>query len=327
MVEEFLKYIEAERRYSPRTVAIYRDALEAFYGYAYPQDRCAADGRGKVRSEQLSEVQQREALTFSTIRGFVAFSMEDGLSPRTVNLRLSALSSFCSWAVRRKLLASNPVRRIPRPKESHRLPEFYTQMSLEHFFDSRGLDGSGKACSQMDMHHYRNGVMLLLLYATGMRRSEIVNLRVGDFDPHRGVFTVLGKGDKMREIPVPASVCQEISLYLERIRKEFPEADRCGRFFLTDSGAPIYPEFVNEAVHEELDGEEGFTGRKSPHVLRHSLATHLLNNGADLNSIKEILGHSSLAATQVYTHNSFEQLKNTYLTAHPRAKNGGKNED
>ena len=160
-----------------------------------------------------------------------------------------------------------------------------------------------------------------------MRRSEIVGLRRSDFDPGRKVFTVLGKGDKMREIPVPASVCQEILLYLERIRKEFPDVPEGGRFFLTDAGQPIYPELVNETVHEELDGVEGFTGRKSPHVLRHSLATHLLNNGADLNSIKEILGHSSLAATQVYTHNSFEQLKDTYLTAHPRAKNGGKNED
>ena len=179
----------------------------------------------------------------------------------------------------------------------------------------------------MSLHDYRNGVMMLVLYATGMRRSEIVGLCRSDFDPGRKVFTVLGKGDKMREIPVPASVCQEILLYLERIRKEFPEVPEGGRFFLTDAGQPIYPELVNETVHEELDGVEGFTGRKSPHVLRHSLATHLLNRGADLNSIKEILGHSSLAATQVYTHNSFEQLKDTYLTAHPRAKNGGKHED
>ena len=114
---------------------------------------------------------------------------------------------------------------------------------------------------------------------------------------------------------------------MERIKKEFPESPDDGRFFLTDAGKPLYPELVNEAVHEQLNGVEGFSGKKSPHVLRHSLATHLLNNGADLNSIKEILGHASLATTQVYTHSSFEQLKDTYLTAHPRAKNGGKHED
>ena len=316
MVEEFLQYIAAERRYSPRTCAIYREVLETFYSYAYPAPKT-----------ELSSQQELDALTFSSIRGFVAFSMDEGLSPRTVNLRLSALSSYCSWLVRRSLLPSNPVRRIARPKESHRLPEFFTEMALEHFFDSKGLDGSGRACSRMSLHDYRNGVMILLLYATGMRRSELAGLRRSDFDSGRNVFTVLGKGDKMREIPVPVSVCKEILLYLERIKAEFPGISDNGSFFLTDSGAPIYPELVNEAVHEQLDGVEGFTGRKSPHVLRHSLATHLLNNGAELNSIKEILGHSSLAATQVYTHNSFEQLKNTYLTAHPRAKNGGKNED
>ena len=296
MLEEFLKYISDERRYSPRTCAVYREALEAFYRYAYPQDNAPEAGAFPA---PLSPQQQLEALTFSSIRGFVAFSMDEGLSPRTVNLRLSALSSYCSWLVRRSLLPSNPVRRIARPKESRRLPEFYTEISLEHFFASKGLDGSGDACARMSLHEYRNGVMMLVLY----------------------------EGDKMREIPVPASVCQEILLYLERIRKEFPDVPEGGRFFLTDAGQPIYPELVNETVHEELDGVEGFTGHKSPHVLRHSLATHLLNNGADLNSIKEILGHSSLAATQVYTHNSFEQLKDTYLTAHPRAKNGGKNED
>ncbi len=316
MVEEFLQYIAAERRYSPRTCAIYREVLETFYSYAYPAPKT-----------ELSSQQELDALTFSSIRGFVAFSMDEGLSPRTVNLRLSALSSYCSWLVRRSLLPSNPVRRIARPKESHRLPEFFTEMALEHFFDSKGLDGSGRACSRMSLHDYRNGVMILLLYATGMRRSELAGLRRSDFDSGRNVFTVLGKGDKMREIPVPVSVCKEILLYLERIKAEFPGISDNGSFFLTDSGAPIYPELVNEAVHEQLDGVEGFTGRKSPHVLRHSLATHLLNNGADLNSIKEILGHSSLAATQVYTHNSFEQLKNTYLTAHPRAKKGGNNEN
>ena len=326
MPEEFLQYIAAQRRYSPRTCAVYREAIEAFYRYAYPQDNAPEAG---ALPAPLSPQQQLEALTFSSIRGFVAFSMDEGLSPRTVNLRLSALSSYCSWLVRRSLLPSNPVRRIARPKESRRLPEFYTdtEISLEHFFASKGLDGSGDACARMSLHEYRNGVMMLVLYATGMRRSEIVGLRRSDFDPGRNVFTVLGKGDKMREIPVPASVCKEILLYLERIRKEFPDVPVDGRFFLTDAGQPIYPELVNETVHEELDGVEGFTGRKSPHVLRHSLATHLLNRGADLNSIKEILGHSSLAATQVYTHNSFEQLKDTYLTAHPRAKKGGNNEN
>ncbi|MBQ1709310.1 MAG: tyrosine-type recombinase/integrase, partial [Bacteroidales bacterium] len=119
-----------------------------------------------------------------------------------------------------------------------------------------------------------------------------------------------------------ALICQEILLYLEKLDEAYP-ANPEGKFFLTDKGAPLYLGFVDKVVRRELSGVEGFTGKKSPHVLRHSLATHLLNRGADLGSIKEILGHSSLAATQVYTHNSFEQLKKIYVTAHPRAKNGG----
>ena len=323
MTEEFLQYIASERRYSPRTCAIYREAIEAFYRREYPEN--FTDGEPGLAG--LSREKELEALNFNSIRGFVAFSLDSGLSPRTVNLRLSALSSYCAWLVRKSVLASNPVHRIVRPKEKRRLPEFYTEVSLEHFFNAKGLDGSGRACAELSFHDYRNALMILVLYSTGMRRSELVSLRRNDFDPGRRVFTVLGKGDKMREIPAPVSVCQEILLYLKRIKEEFPEAAEDGSFFLTDSGAPIYPEFVNETVHEELDGVEGFSGKKSPHVLRHSLATHLLNEGADLNSIKELLGHASLAATQVYTHNSFEQLRNVYLTAHPRAKNGGKHED
>ena len=165
----------------------------------------------------------------------------------------------------------------------------------------------------------RERMIILTLYATGMRRAELCGLKVSDFDRDRKVIRVTGKGDKTREIPVPDRICQELLLYLKRREEEFAGgAD--GWFFVTDSGKQLYPQFVNNLVRKALEGEEGFSGKKSPHVLRHSLATHLLNNGADINSIKEVLGHANLAATQVYTHNSFEQLKSTYLTAHPRAK-------
>ncbi|MCF0172195.1 MAG: tyrosine-type recombinase/integrase [Bacteroidales bacterium] len=167
-------------------------------------------------------------------------------------------------------------------------------------------------------------MIILLLYVTGMRRSELCALKIRDFDPGRKVIRVIGKGDKEREIPVPDRICRELSLYLNKMNDEGVE-NPSGYFFLTDSRKPLYPAFVNNLVRREFSGRDGFSARKSPHVLRHSLATHLLNAGADLSSIKEILGHSSLAATQVYTHNSFEKLKSTYLTAHPRAKKGGTN--
>ena len=262
-----------------------------------------------------------EALTPRNIRSYIARSLDKGLSARTVNLRLSALSTWAQWLLRQGLLDANPVRKVPRPKQQKRLPDFYTQKAIDNYFDE-----SRRRVEERpdDFSLLRNRMMMLVLYATGMRRAELCNLSVADFDRGRQLFRVLGKGDKLREIPVPALICQEISLYLEKLGEAYPDNPQ-GKFFLTDKGAPLYLAFADNVVKSELAGVAGFTGKKSPHVLRHSLATHLLNRGADLTSIKEILGHSSLAATQVYTHNSFEQLKKTYLTAHPRAKNGGKN--
>lgn len=322
MIEGFIRYIKFEKRYSERTCKIYEDALLSFYRLTF-EDVLEKGGT----LDSLSESDLLSVLTYPLIRSYVAKKLEAGeLSERSVNLHLSALSSYCAWLVAGEKLLSNPVKKVTRPKESRRLPEFYTQTSLDNFFEAQGFDGSERASRDLPFHKYRNLVLLLLIYSTGMRRSEVVALRQEDFDAQRMVFRITGKGDKLREIPVPISICKEILLYLERIKREFPSLDE-GAFFVTDSGQNIYPEFVNKVVHEELDGQEGFSGKKSPHVLRHSLATHLLNNGADLNSIKEILGHSSLAATQVYTHNSFEILKKTYITAHPRAKNGGNYEN
>ena len=166
------------------------------------------------------------------------------------------------------------------------------------------------------------------LYNTGIRRSELVGLRRKDMDFSRHVMRVHGKGDKTREIPLLPSFCQEISLYLQAVDTmagSIQSGD--SPLFVTAKGIAVYPRLVDRIVRQELGEAEGFSGRKSPHVLRHTVATELLDDGVDLNSIKEFLGHSSLAATQVYTHNSIEKLKNVYESAHPRAKNGGKNGD
>ena len=300
--ENFIRFLQTERRYSPRTVRLYDEAVSEFYAFL-------------EEDEPVPSV-----LTTRNIRSYVAHGLDSGLSARTMNLKLSALSTWCNWLLRQGLLVSNPVRKVPRPKQEKKLPQFYTEKSLDNYFDE-----SRKRCEEQpdDFRLFRNRMLMLVLYSTGMRRAEICSLRISDFDRSRQLFRVVGKGDKQREIPVPALICQEILLYLEKMGEAYPDNPE-KRFFLTDKGAPLYLAFVDNVVRRELSGLDGFTGRKSPHVLRHSLATHLLNRGADLTSIKEILGHSSLAATQVYTHNSFEQLKKTYLTAHPRAKNGGK---
>ncbi|MCQ2148895.1 MAG: tyrosine-type recombinase/integrase [Bacteroidales bacterium] len=171
-------------------------------------------------------------------------------------------------------------------------------------------------------------LIVSLLYNTGIRRAELLSLTVSSLDRGRSVLRVKGKGDKMREIPLVPSVCDEISLYLQSVDTMVG----CVRtadspLLVTLKGRALYPVFVDRAVKKELESVPGITGRKSPHVLRHTLATELLSDGADINSIKEFLGHSSLAATQVYTHNSIEKLLKVYDNAHPRAKNGGKNGD
>ena len=303
IIDGFIDSLKVQKRYSPRTQALYADALRDFYCYFFPET-------------EPSDAEGIELLTPVNIRGFVAVSLDNGLSPQSVNLRLCALSSFCKYLIRQEMLETNPVLKVPRPKQEKRLPQFYTESSIANYFDE-----SFAGCQEdPSFGKLRSRTMMLILYCTGMRRAELCSLKVSDFDPERRVFRVIGKGDKQREIPVPVLICEEIILYLNCCREQnFSNPE--GLFFLTDSGRPLYPAFVNNTVRKELSGLAGFTGKKAPHALRHSLATHLLNRGADLMSIKEILGHSSIAATQIYTHNSFEQLKKTYLTAHPRAKN------
>jgi integrase/recombinase XerC len=312
LLTDFLNYIRVQKRYSPRTLSLYEESVKEYYIFIFPE-------KG-MNNDNIDDSEAIEVLTPTNIRGFIAQGLEKGLSSRTMNLKLSALSSYCTFLLKNGVIPSNPVKKVYRPKENKKLPEFYTEKAMSEYLHGRKSDADYTG----DFKRNRNHIILLVLYATGMRRAELCSLKLSDFDEKRSIFRVVGKGDKMREIPVPTLISKEIILYLKRIMIEYPDNEG-GYFFLTDKGNPIYLSFVNNVVKKELSGVKGFTGKKSPHLLRHSLATHLLNNGADLNSIKEILGHSSLAATQIYTHNSFEQLKKTYLTAHPRAKNGGKN--
>jgi integrase/recombinase XerC len=264
---------------------------------------------------------------------------EGGLTPKSVSLHMSALSGFCSFLVKEDLMKSNPVRTISRPKIQKRLPEYYREEAIREYFDktadyaSRELldtfisspeSEHGKALYERRLAR----LIISILYDTGLRRSELIGLKIENVDFARQTLKVVGKGNKMREIPLLTALCQEILLYLEAV-----EALMCGKrslkepLLVTFRGRPLYPVFVDRTVKTELGEVKGITGRKSPHVLRHSIATELMNEGTDLNSIKEMLGHSSLATTQVYTHSSFARLKDIYEHAHPRAKNGGKHGD
>ena len=308
-VDAYIRYISSVRRYSPRTQDIYRNVLEEYVGYS-------VDGEC-TESALLSRLKPK------FIRNYEVWLLDTRKeSPRTVSQHLSVLSGFCRYLIKEGLLQTNPVHLVTRPKVEKRLPVFFREEPLKEYFASTcGVPEFGTYEQQLAR------LVISILYNTGIRRSELIGLNRSGFDPSRRVLHVLGKGDKMREIPLIPSLCEEISLYLQTVDSKFCDLDSASPLLLTPKGGRLYPVFVDRTVKKELGAVDGITGRKSPHVLRHTLATELLDDGADINSIKELLGHSSLAATQIYTHNSIERLQSVYQSAHPRAKNGGKNGD
>ena len=327
LIEKYISYIRDIRRYSGRTVQLYEDAIRNF---------CKA----VLESDQPSDSDLVASLNFSQIRSHMVCLMdEQHLAPKTVSLHMSALSGFCRYLVKEGHLKSNPVRLVRKPKVEKRLPEYYRNDALEEYFRYTAIYASQeyldaflsdpKADYSKDFYERRLARLIIsMLYGTGLRRSELIALKIEDVDFGRGKLKVVGKGNKMREIPLVASLCEEILLYLKAV-EAMAETERSLKepLLVTYTGIPLYPTYVDRAVKKELGGAKGITGRRSPHVLRHSIATELMNEGTDLNSIKEMLGHSSLATTQVYTHSSFARLKSIYEQAHPRAKNGGQHGD
>ncbi len=318
LIDEYITYVKEVRRYSPRTCELYSDILKEF--------------------SEFCDREILESLTPSMIRSYEVYLLDSRKEdPRTVNLHLSVLSGFCKFLMKNGHLKSNPARVVSRPKVEKRLPVFYREESMKDYFDRTEHDASEETLSLItgddkvskQLYSRRlSRLIVSMLYSTGMRRSELIGLSIGNVDFSRKVMKVRGKGDKTREIPLVPSLCNEISLYLQSVETiEGRARSATDPLLVTVTGSKLYPVFVDRVIKSELGQVGSITGRKSPHVLRHSLATELLNEGADLNSIKELLGHSSLAATQVYTHNSVEKLKKVYLTAHPRAKSGGKNGD
>lgn len=330
LIEKYLDYVKNVRRYSSRTFNIYKDVLENFRISLFP---------GTV-SEQICDDAFLEALNPSEIRSYeVSLLDEKGLDTKTVNLHLSVLSGLCTYLVKTGILQSNPVKLVSRPKVEKRLPVFYKKDSMEEYFASTDVYASRdmldifRQCSQSKhgkvLYEQRLARLIMsMLFSLGLRRSELISMDISDVDFARKIVRVHGKGDKMREIPLIVSLSEEILLYLEAVEQLVGKQRSLNEpLLVTYSGRRLYPVYVDRTVKSELGQVSTVTGRKSPHVLRHSLATELLDEGADLNSIKELLGHSSLAATQVYTHNTIARLKAIYQTAHPRAKNGGKHGD
>ena len=309
-LEEYLEYIRTVRRYSDRTIDIYEGVLRTFSDF--------------VEGPLL------ESLTPQILRSYEVHLLDKKrMSPKTVNQHLSVLSSFCRYMVKQDRIPSNPVSTLSRPKVPKRLPEYFRQESLDSYLSSTEyLVNEYEAFSDPKYYEPRlQRLIINILYCTGIRRAELISLNIASFDSARRVMSVHGKGDKMREIPLLPSLCHEICIYLQSVESTVIEVrSATDPLLVTKKGERLYPVYIDRVVKSCL-GDSGVTSRKSPHVLRHTLATELLDEGADINSIKEMLGHSSLAATQVYTHTSVDRLKKVYVNAHPRAKNGGNNGD
>ena len=332
LIDKYIRYVETVRRYSPRTRDIYRDVLTEYAEFSIEDPESA---------EALAE-----AMNHTALRNYEVHLMEERkLGTRTVNLHLSVLSGFCKFLMTQGLLKSNPVRLVTRPKTEKRLPVFYRDEAMEQYMadtdfavsedslellramcesERAGGQQAGASAGSLARTLYERRLRRLVvsfLHGTGLRRAELASLDVQSIDFERNMLKVRGKGDKMRDVPLVPALVRETERYLEAAEVFFDGRPAAGDPLLrTPSGRRLYPVYIDRAVKAELGSVPDITGRKSPHVLRHTLATELLNDGSDLNSIKELLGHSSLAATQVYTHNSVERLKAVYEKAHPRAK-------
>jgi integrase/recombinase XerC len=326
LIDRYIEYVRNVKRYSERTSAIYQDVLKSYELYVSRQ-LGHEDGQLAYDSELTA------ALNRSELRGYEVYLLDEkGDKPKTVNLHLSALSGFCNYLVKQGLLKSNPVKLLPKPKVEKRLPEFFRQDAMDGYFMNTERYASEEYLhaflaepetkSGREIYEQRlSRLIISLLYSLGLRRSELIGLTIGNVDFSRRVVKVTGKGNKTREIPLIDSLAGEIKLYL-KAAGVLVEGGRTASepLLITYMGKQLYPVYVDRVVKKELGDSTAFAGRKSPHVLRHSVATGLLNEGAQLNSIKEMLGHSSLAATQVYTHNSIAKLQKVYKDAHPRAK-------
>jgi len=290
-INDFLIYLQAEKRYASHTIKAYRNDLNQFHAF------CQENGNEGME------------LHYRTIRSWVVHLMDTGYSSRSVHRKLTSLRTYCKYLIRLGDLDSNPLDRVLKPKLNKRVPAFVEEAKMDQLLDDFDFG--------TDFEGIRNRLVLDLLYQTGMRRSELIGLNTRAVDLPGKSLKVMGKRGKERIIPLNDELTVSIEQYLP-VRKAVvlePEEDR---LFITGKGKPVYDLLVYRIVNKYL-AMVTTLDKKSPHVLRHTFATHMLNSGADLNAIKELLGHANLSATQVYTHNTFKKLKSIYNQAHPRA--------
>jgi len=291
--ESFLQYLQIEKRYSLHTVRSYLNDLDQFYQFLL----------------SLGLPEDPVGVTSHDIRAWIVSMLENNYSTVSVHRKISCLRVFYRYLRKEGIVKNDPLEKVVLPKRKKSLPVFIEEEAMNKLLDnfSFGDDFAG----------IRNRTIIELLYLTGMRRSELIGLKDNDVDLSDGSLKVTGKRNKQRIIPLVRPFIKRLDEYV-RVRNENVTILNNGWFFITDKGNKLYDKYVYNTVNSYLAFVTTIE-KKSPHILRHTFATHMLNRGADLNSIKELLGHANLSATQIYTHNTFEKLKKVYKQAHPRA--------
>jgi len=289
LLEEFIQYLTSEKRFSEHTCIAYRKDIEQFLEFS-----------GASTQKEIQEIDSR------LVRGWMVELLEGEYTSTSVNRKLSSLRTYFKWLFKEGQVSVNPLQLVNGPRNVKRLPSFAQKKEL----DAEHIE----LLFEEDFDGQRDRLMFEVLYQTGVRSSELVNLK--DVDVQQDRIKVLGKRSKERFIPISKELYSIVENY-RVLRNEI--ASECENFFLLRSGKKLYPKFVYRKINSYL-GKATELEKKSPHILRHTFATHMLNNGAGLEVLKELLGHANLSATQIYTHNSFSQLTNIYSQSHPRGR-------
>jgi integrase/recombinase XerC len=302
-IQSFIDYLKFEKRYSVHTVRSYHDDLVQFFEFLDTQ----------FDTHKIKEISQ------SFVRSWLASLKDDGITARTINRKISTLKSFFKFQLKNGKIENTPMFNIIAPKISKRLPVFIKEKDVADL--TRSLTSRTE-----DWDSLNTKMLITVFYSTGMRLSELINMKEKQVDFSRKQLKILGKGNKERIVPAGEELLSTIRDYINEKRKIFaresvgPRGERTDDVLLVSAkGKKLYPKYAYNLVKAILSEEVKTLDKKSPHVLRHTFATHLMNNGANLDAVKELLGHASLASTQVYTHNTIEKLKNVYKKAHPKA--------
>ena len=291
MITNFLKYLKYEKRYSKHTIISYENDLMQFTSF------CQKITDNKIIKDH------------KIIRSWIITLMEEKYSSRSINRKISSLKTYYKYLLKEKEIKTNPLEKIISPKNNKNIPQFIPEEDIEKLFLEEIFS--------TDFPGTRDRLIIELLYSTGIRLSELANLKISDIEFERKLIKVLGKRQKQRIIPITNLIIDILNKYL-LLKNKLPVNSNMQYLLITNKGKKIYNKLIYRTVKKYLSLTTTVS-KKSPHILRHTFATHLLNKGADLNAIKELLGHANLSATQVYTHNTYEKLNQIYKQAHPRA--------